>query len=188
MAGWGMFMLFSGKLPFNTRFMLVFVALAIAVLAHHFGLDAAVSHGARAMGPFGAFFVGAFYTLGITTPTAFIILIEMMLENDFLAIALAASAAAASVDTALFMLLKEQLERSAAGVMKSVHERFGRRNALFSLAGLVMFGSPVPDEFALAFMQISEIRPARIFIVVFIAKLIALLSVYAAVSGFILVF
>lgn len=174
-------MLFSGKLKINKRLLLVLIAFLIAYLIHYFKIDLILSQNLHSLGILGAVIAGAFYTFGITTPTAFLILIEIMAMNNYLLVAIIASLTAAIVDTVLFVLLKKQLEQNAKKLMEVIHDAVGKYNIIFSIFGFLMFGLPLPDELGLAFMQISEIKPKKILAIVFSAKLITLLSVYFSV-------
>lgn len=174
-------MLFAGRFEMPTRFVFVFIAITVGILVFVSGLDREISSELHSLGIFGSFVAGAFYTFGITTPTAFIILIEMMEINGAIVVALSASIVAAAVDTILFVFVRKQLEKNASKIMKGVHKRFGR-NILFYPIGFFIFGTPLPDELGLAFMQISEIKPVKIFLVIASAKFITLMITYSAVS------
>jgi hypothetical protein len=176
-------MLFSGRLTIKNRLILVALAVAIAILVYVLGLDSVLSKNVHSLGIFGAIFAGAFYTFGISTPTAFLILLEAMELNDYILIAFVASITAALVDAALFILLKRQLEKNTLKLIKTIRTKVGKHNAVFTLIGFFLFGSPFPDELALAFMQISEIKPVRIALIVFLAKFLTLLITYTVLHN-----
>jgi len=176
-------MLFSGRLTIKNRFMLVIVAVAIAVFVYCSKLDLILSEDVHSLGILGAVLAGAFYTFGMTTPTAFLVLLEAMALNNYVVIAISAALTAALVDTVLFMLFKQQLEKNASRLIKNIRKKAGRHNGIFSIIGFFLFGSPLPDELGLAFMEISEIKPVRIFVIVFLAKVLTLLLTYAALHN-----
>ena len=175
-------MLLSGKFSIPIRIFLVLIAIALAVLLHLSGMDWKIAAFLTSLGVLGAALTGAFYTFGLTMPFAFMLLLEMMSANNFVLTAFVASLTAAVIDVSLFILVKKQLEKNARELMKSLHQKVGEHNIVFSAIGFFMFGSPLPDELALAFMQISEIRPVRLGIIVFLAKFTTLMITYAAVK------
>lgn len=176
-------MLFAGRYEIKTRFWFVSIAMFLAVMIYFFNLDEVLSTAVYNLGIFGSFLAGAFYTFGLTTPTAFLILIETMSLNNYVLVAITASFSAALVDTILFMLVKKELEKNAAGLIKKIRKRFGKQNFIFSFIGFFLFGSPLPDELGLAFMQIVKIEPLKIWIIVFCAKVLTLILTYKAIYG-----
>lgn len=167
----------------NKRLLLVLIAIGMAYTIHYFKIDLILSQNLHSLGILGAAIAGAFYTFGLTTPSAFIILLEIMAMNNYLLVAFVASLTAAIVDTILFSLLKKQLEENAKKLMDAIHKKVGKHNLIFSIIGALMFGLPLPDEFGLAFMQISEINAKKIGAIVFSAKLFTLLSTYITIYG-----
>lgn len=176
-------MIFSGRLKIKLRVWFVFVAIFLAVLIYYFNWDKILTETVQDLGVFGPVFAGAFYTFGLTTPTAFLILIESMHLGNYIFIAFVASLAAALTDTFLFMLVKDQLEKNASKIIKKIRKKFGNKNFILSIIGFFLFGSPLPDELALAFMQIGKIEPVRITIIVFCAKFLTLIITYKAMYG-----
>ncbi|MDE1851692.1 MAG: hypothetical protein KGH69_03325 [Candidatus Micrarchaeota archaeon] len=176
-------MLFSGKLSFRARVMMVIVAFAALALIFLSGIGAALYEFIHSLGLLGIVLMGAFYTFGLTTPTAFLILLKSMANGNYLLIALVASVTATFVDTILFILVKEQLEKGVAEIMREIRRRIGRHALMFPVMGFILFGSPLPDELALASMEISDIRPARIAAIIFSAKFLVLVLTFTAVQA-----
>lgn len=163
-------MLFARHLSVSKRFLVAagFV-LASAVLVL-FGFDRAVSGFLLGWGLPGAFLAGAFYTFGSTTPFAMVVVLEFMRGGNALVVAAAAAAAAATVDALLFSAMRDVLEANAKRVIYKVRLRCHKFKPLFPLAGLFMFATPFPDELALAFLEMTDLKPARVWIAVFAAK------------------
>jgi hypothetical protein len=170
-------MLFAPHFKLPVRMVFVLVAFAILIGVYASGLDKLLTVYLHSLGILGTAFTGLFYTFGLTTPTAMLILLEMMRMNGAIATAAIGALAAAAVDTTLFLFLRDTLEENTADLMGKIHKRFGKSNLLI-LAGFFMFGTPVPDEIALASMQLGEIRAGKIFLIVFLAKFITLLCLY----------
>ncbi|MGV8176304.1 MAG: hypothetical protein ACP5NX_00700 [Candidatus Bilamarchaeaceae archaeon] len=177
-------MLFSGLIRMRARLLLVILALTIGILVYWSGLDLSIASSLHGLGPLGYAVAGAFYTFGLTTPTAFVILMDMMRANNPYSVAIVAAASAALVDTVLFMLVKEQMEKNVADLMKRIRKMTGDGGKLaLQAAGFLTFGLPLPDELALAFMEMGEIRPVRLFAIVFCAKSAVLLLAFYGISA-----
>lgn len=177
-------MLFSGLMRMRARLLLVILALTIGVSIYWSGLDLSIASSLHGLGPLGYAVAGAFYTFGLTTPTAFVVILDMMRANGPYAVAIAAAASAALVDTVLFMLVKEQLEKNVAYLMKRIRKMTGDGGKpAFQAAGFLTFGLPLPDELALAFMEIGEIKPVRLFAIVFCAKSAVLLLAFYGLNA-----
>ncbi|MDE1824541.1 MAG: hypothetical protein KGH74_04570 [Candidatus Micrarchaeota archaeon] len=176
-------MLFAGKLTLKTRVFLVIAAFAVLILLFYSGLGLTLYGWIHSLGLLGIVLIGAFYTFGLTTPTAFVIILKSMSQGDYLMVAFVASASATIVDTLLFMAVKDQLEKSASELMKSIHNKVGSHNLIFPTIGFFLFGSPLPDELALASMQIGDIRPAKVSAIIFLAKFLILLLAYKTLYG-----
>jgi hypothetical protein len=175
------FVLFSGKFPINTRFIFVGIAIIIAIVIHLLGWDIILAKDIHSYGIFGSFLVGAFYTFGLTTPTAMVLIVEIMRMNNFLLTAATAAFSAAIVDTALFMLLRGPLEKNAGTLLTGINNKFGKFRPAYPIVGFFIFGLPLPDELGIALMEITSINPRSIFILVFFAKLITLILAYGAI-------
>lgn len=175
-------MLFSGRFNLDRRLLFVVAAILIAIAIHFFGWDQIIATNVHSFGLFGSFLVGAFYTFGLTTPTAFILILEIMAINDAISTAIAAAFSAAMVDTILFLLLKDQLEKNTVKIIGLIRKKISGFNMAFPIVGFFIFGSPLPDELGLALMGIIEIKPLKIFIIVFLAKVITLLLAYNAIN------
>lgn len=159
------------------------IAFALVALIFYSGAGTDIYDFIHSLGILGMVVIGAFYTFGITTPTAFVIILKLMGHGNYIAVALIASLSATVVDTLLFMMVKKQLEKGAAELMKKIHRRIGRHSLIFPVIGFLLFGSPLPDEIALASMEMGEINPIRVSIIVFAAKFLVLLLTFAAVSA-----
>lgn len=177
-------MLFSGRLPLDMRLVFVAISISAAVLVHLSGWDIVIARDIHTLGILGSFIVGAFYTFGLTTPTALVLIVEIMNMNNAILTVVSAAFSAAMVDVFFFMLLRNQLEKSAGRLLDSIHKKLGRFRAAFPIIGFFIFGLPLPDELGLALMGITEIRPRSMFVLIFSAKAITLLMVYWAVKIF----
>lgn len=150
-------------------------SIALATIVWAAGFDRQIAGGFLQLGVGGAFLAGLFYTAGFTTPTAMMVILDLMsLENPF-AVAVAAAFGAAVADSILFYLLKKSLEKSASKLLRRIRGRIGRFRGLLFAAGFLVFGSPFPDEVAIALMEITKIRVLRLAAAVFAAKLATLL-------------
>lgn len=177
-------MFFSNRLSIDTRLLFVLVAVLLAIVIHIIGWDRIIANEAHSLGLLGSFIIGIFYTLGFTTPTAFIMILEMMAMNNALLVAIFAALSAACVDTILFVLLKDQLEKSTGDIIRKIRKKLGAFNALSPFIGFFIFGTPLPDELGLALMEITDIKAMKIFIVVFSAKFITLMLTFYAIKIF----
>ena len=176
-------MLFSGRFGIDTRFIFVGISILVAIVLHVSGMDMEIATYVKGMGMVGGLLVGAFYTFGITTPSAFIIILEMMAMNGAFATAIAASLSAAFVDMVLFYIIREQLEKSTVKILAKMRERTRAASIAFPVVGFLIFGLPIPDEIGLAMMGITTIKPTSIFAIAFLSKLMMLLISYGAFSS-----
>jgi len=175
-------MLFSGKYSIDTRLKIAIGFILASFLLVFLGLDRAVSIYLLGLGPLGALIAGAFYTLGATTPFAMVVVLELMKLGDPLQVAFFACLSAAAVDTALFMAVKDALEKNSAALMKKLHKRFDAYSYAFPAAGFFVFGMPLPDELGLALMEMTRINPLKLAAVVFAAKFLTLLLLFGAIA------
>ncbi|MFH1779704.1 MAG: hypothetical protein ABH803_00985 [Candidatus Micrarchaeota archaeon] len=175
-------MLLTGKIPLKLRLTLVCLVLLLSVLIHFNGIDSGTAAFLHSLGLIGAAITGAFYTFGVTTPFAIIFLLEMMNSNNAVLIALIAALTAASFDVVLFNLVKKELEKNAGKQLKKIRKKIGNHNIFLSALGFFLFGSPFPDELALAFMEITKIKPIKIWVTIFAAKFVTLMLAYTALN------
>jgi len=162
------------KLVVSISFILLSFILVFA------GIDKEVTSYLLSFGSAGAFVAGVFYTLGITTPFAMVVILEIMRASDPAVAAILASFSAAAVDCLLFLMVRDALESSARQLMEKIRKKFEKASAIFPLAGLMVFGMPLPDELGLALMEMTKIELPKLFAVVFIAKLLTLLMLWKA--------
>lgn len=162
----------------------IMLALLLAFLFWSMGLDKLAARVLLPFGVLGAFVAGLFYTIGFTTPTALVIIFDLMqLENAFSAAFMAALGAAVA-DSVLFYLIGRSLEKKAENIMKKIRGRMHRLSFLFPFLGFLVFGSPLPDELGLALLEITHVRLAMFFSIVFFSKLAALLLGFGVLTFF----
>lgn len=176
-------MLFSKHFSIEKRFYLAIAFLLISFLLVLFGFDKEISAYLLGMGVLGAGIAGGFYTLGVTTPFAMVVILDLMrLENAYTVVAVAC-AAATLVDCALFYIFRAALEKNAKKLMKYFHGKFKRFSGAFPYAGFFVFGLPLPDEIGLALMEMTTINIFKLGAVIFCAKFIMLILAWKALGG-----
>lgn len=152
--------------------------LALSAVLVLLGFDRKAAVVLLSLGYGGALVAGAFYTLGMTTPLAIIVILDLMRLSDPLTTALLASLAAAGVDCLFFSIVKDALEASTKKTLDGIRRKFRAVSPTFPFVGFFVFGSPLPDEIALSLMGMTEIRLPKLFAVVFAAKLLTLMLLW----------
>lgn len=142
------------------------------------GVDEWVASQLLEYGILGAFGAGVFYTSGLTTPFAMLIIADLMKMNDPLAVALAAAFGAAIMDFVLFKLLKKELEMRVKKMMRYIQKKLAWLNGAAPVIGFFVFGSPLPDELGLALMEFTNVDALKLAVIVFFAKLITLMLIF----------
>jgi hypothetical protein len=141
-----------------------------------FGIDKQLLDFFSNFGPLSASFFGLFYTFGATTPISIVVILELMIkENSPFLFATLASLSATAVDCIFFTILKNSLEKNAKNLKDYFYKKFGKFNGLLKISGFLAFGLPVPDEIALALLQMTDIKIGRLAIVIFFSKFFTLL-------------
>lgn len=176
-------MLFSRTLSFESRLAVVAIVLVASLVLVFFGLDRVVSSHLVGLGLLGAALAGMFYTFGITTPFSMAVIVDLMHAEEAFRIAFFACVAAATVDCLLFSVVRDALEANTKDIMKKIRAMGNGLSAVFPIAGFFVFGLPLPDEIALALMEMSEIKLSRLWLIVFFSKFITLLMLWAATSA-----
>lgn len=175
--------IFAGKISIETRFVIAIVFLPATFIMVLAGFDKTITELLLGFGVWGALLAGAFYTFGITTPFSMVVILELMrLENPF-AVAVFACIAAASIDCVFFSLVRSELEKNTRNMLEKTRKAFHKYAMLFPFAGFLVFGLPLPDELGLALMEMTEIRLAKLWVVIFLAKMFTLLSIWKALTG-----
>ena len=176
-------MLFSRKFPIERRLQLAISFIMFSFLLVFLGLDRAVSSYLLGLGILGAAIAGAFYTFGITTPFAMVVILELMkMENGFL-VAISSCLAATAVDCYLFHTVRDTLAANAKKQIEYFHAKFRCFKPLFPAAGFFIFGLPIPDEIGLALIEMSEIKLAKLALIIFSAKFLTLILIWKALGG-----
>jgi hypothetical protein len=176
-------MLFSKKLDIDKRLLVAIAFLLLSFALVFFGFDKSVSDYLQGLGIVGALMGGAFYTFGITTPFAMVVVLELMRGGNALIVAWFACLAATAVDCFFFILVRDALERNAKKLRGYFHSRFGGYSPAFPIAGFLVFGLPIPDEIGLALMEMTDIKIFRLALVIFCAKFITLLIFWKALAA-----
>jgi len=174
-------MLFAGRFNFDVRLVFVILAILIAVTIYFLGFDKVIISQISSLGIYGSIIIGCFYTFGLTTPTAMLLIIEMMNIDNYIIVAILASLGAACVDTFFFIMVKQRLEESTKKILDKIRKKIERVNFVFPILGFFVLGSPLPDEIGLALMEITEIKSVNIFVIVFLAKVITLILTFNAI-------
>jgi len=173
-------MLLVERVLLKHRLALVAVGIIAAVALVLLGVTRDIAAALVSYGTLGALVAGAFYTSGFTTPSAMAVLVDLMMLENPVTVALLASAAAATVDCIMFFAVREALERSTRRLLKRIRRFTRRASFILPAVGFFVFGTPLPDEFALALMEMTEINPAKLFVIIFSAKLTTLLLLWTA--------
>ncbi|MFA4946346.1 MAG: hypothetical protein WC607_02270 [Candidatus Micrarchaeia archaeon] len=175
-------MLFAKHLSFDKRFLVAtgFVVASAALVL--LGFDRIVSGYLLTLGLLGACLAGAFYTFGSTTPFAMVVVFELMRAENALVVAAVAAATAATVDAFLFSAMRDTLEANARKLVYRIRWQCRKFKLVLPAAGLFVFAMPFPDEIALAFLEMTDIKIARLWLAVFAAKFAMLVMLWWALS------
>jgi hypothetical protein len=176
-------MLFSRHFTVEKRLYIAIAVLLSSFLLVLLGLDKAVSSQLIGLGLIGAIIAGAFYTFGITTPFAMVVLLELMRAEGGYQVAFFACMAAAAVDCYFFHALHEALQANAKKLLHYFNRKLRHISYFFPAAGFFMLALPIPDEIGLALLEMTNIKLAKVAAVVFFAKFITLIMIWKALGG-----
>lgn len=157
------------------------MVLLVTTIMIILGLDKLVSEELSKIGFIGAIIAGAFYTFGISTPFAMAVILELMNPNDKFIVILLACASAATVDCLFFSVMREALEKNTKYVIQSIRKKYWGILSFAPFMGFFIFGLPLPDELALALMGITKIELKKLWVVIFLAKLLTLLTLWKVI-------
>jgi hypothetical protein len=174
-------MLLSKSLSFKMRLGVILIVLFISIILILLGLDKVISVQLSKFGVLGAVVAGAFYTFGISTPMAMAVIIDMMQMDGALSFALTASITAATVDCVLFSVMRDTLESNSKKLLQNIRKNHKWLMQFSPAIGFFIFGLPLPDELALALLEITKINLSKLWAVVFLAKLITLILIWKVV-------
>lgn len=176
-------MLFAPHISLDKRLAIIIAVLLASFLLVFAGFDKAVSGYLVSFGLLGAATAGIFYTFGISTPFAMVVILELMQMENPLYVAVFASASAAMVDCLLFLVVRDALESNAKKMLAKAKSRFAAFSPAFPIAGFFVFGMPLPDELGLALMEMTKIETLKLWAVIFCAKLVTLLMLLGALHA-----
>lgn len=175
-------MIFASRLEIEKRTAISILFIMLSFFLVFAGFDKIAAEKMRDMGIAGAFAVGAFYTLGATTPLSMVIILEMMIMGDPILIALAACLSASLVDYFLFSSIRNALEKSTIKIIAKFQKRINFLSSTAPVIGFFVFGLPLPDEIGLALMGFTKIEPIKLSVIIFFSKIITLSIFYMALS------
>jgi hypothetical protein len=171
----------------HRRALVVLAGLLAAALLYLSGAAHALVSSFAGLGYFGALLAGFFFSSGLTTPTALLVLAELSLQHPPGLVALLAAFGATVADFWLFRLFKAA-SPDTLRLTRAVTRRLRRsRNSLLYratplLAGLVM-ASPLPDELALALYGVEDYEERGFLVFTFLFKLLGVLAVSLAAGA-----
>ncbi len=176
-------MLFSRHFTVEKRLYIAIAVLLSSFLLVLLGLDKAVSTQLLGLGLLGAIIAGAFYTFGVTTPFAMVVLLELMRLEGGYQVAFFACMAAAAVDCYFFHMLRGALQANAKQLLHYFNRKLRHLSYYFPAAGFLLLALPIPDEIGLALLEMTDIRLAKVAAVVFFAKFLTLVMLWKALGG-----
>jgi len=175
-------MIFSDKYSINRRLVITIGFILLSFVLLMLGADRIISSYLQGMGRTGAFVAGFFYTFGVTTPMAMVVILEQMKAGDAIYVAVLSSLSASALDTVLFTAFRDTLETNAKKLRRYYKTRFGKFAWAFPMSGFFVFGLPLPDELGLALVGLSKIRPHVVAVVIFLSKFLTLMVISGAFS------
>jgi hypothetical protein len=175
-------MLFSGSFSLKVRLGISLAFLLLSLVLMGLGLDDPLALWLSGLGPLAPLIAGAFYTLGLTTPMAMALILDMMGAGDAIYTMLSACAIASLVDCLLFSVMRDALESSTHALKEHLHSRYGGYSLAFPAVGFLVFGLPLPDELAMALMSFTRIDIPRLFLVILLSKLFVVSFIYLALG------
>ncbi len=140
-------------------------------------------------GIFGVLIAGGMYTYSFTSAIGAVLLIALAPYHPAGVIAVVGGIGGAMADFSIFKFIKHDLQEEVKRITssKAVQRICGRgifcKRWFRNIIGIILLASPIPDEFAIAFMSVGKTDRVAFILLTFIADAIGIyFLVSAAVS------
>ncbi len=137
-----------------------------------------------------SFVAGLFFTSLFTTAPAVAILAELALTGNMLGVALVGAFGAMVGDSILFLFVRERIAKDAEYVLRGSrlgklvgiiqHSHFRR---VLPVVGALIIASPLPDEFGLALLWVSDISTKNFLILSYCMNFVGIILLCLLVRG-----
>lgn len=156
--------------------LLIFIiGLVLTIIAVQFSATRQFIINLGSSGIFGAFFGGILYAFAFTASLATVIFINIPAHLPVILIAIAGGIGSALYDMMVFAFIRQQ---TSHGFLQTVREAIHRRRPLprwLSLViGIIILGSPLPDELAAGFFGFMNFSVKKFIALSFVANTLGL--------------
>ena len=168
----------------------ILVSIAVAVYIVESGVVHSFATSLADLSWAGTFIAGMLFTSMFTTAPAIAILGELAQEQSVLSVALIGAAGAVVGDFILFQMVRDRIGEDIRYVLK--HAKVRRFPAIFKtklfhsatpFIGALLIASPLPDEFALAFLGFSKVADRSFLYISYVMNTIGIFIIgYVATS------
>lgn len=167
------------------------VIMLLTLLALNTALGAVVLEWFKSIGLIGGLIGGAMSVSMFTTAPALILIVEVAQHTNPVHLVIVASIGSIIGDWLIIKFLEDEVAKEIKPILKKFHilqyiRRFQRSKSrwLATVLGSILLALPLPDEFGIALMDISNIKRRHLLTICFMLNFIGLIGLVAGSRAF----
>lgn len=174
----------------------LFCGLALGIFLYNFGPFHNFLLNLKYFGYIGAFIAGILYVSTVTVATSIVILLVLAEGLSVLEVGVIAGFGALLGDYVIFRFVKDNLYRELKFIIEQIQNGIGRKririlkqifrtkyfNWMLPVVGVILIGSPFPDELAWGLMGTTKIKTYQVVLISFVFNFAGIVLILSASS------